>query len=153
MLGVGKLKWTGMGYFQSGNYNVYKIRRNGVASILKQDVAQAVRGYNASSDQITSIRLQGKSINITVSQVYTPTAEAEDEIESFYTNMQEEIDHTHKQDMMIVIGDWNVQVRNKTESNVRKSSLGVRKEAEVWLMDFCKANLFIANTCFQQQNR
>lgn len=67
--------------------------------------------------------------------------------------MQKEIDHTHKQDMMIVIGDWNVQVRNKTESNVRKSSLGVRKEAGGWLMDFCKANLFIINTCFKQQNR
>lgn len=48
MLGVGELKWTGMRYFQSGNYKAFysghdKIRRNGVALILKQDVAQAVR--------------------------------------------------------------------------------------------------------------
>lgn len=63
------------------------------------------------------------------------------------------ITHTHKQDMLIIIGDWSVQVRNKAELNFRRSRLGVRKEADE-LMDFCKANdTFITETCFKQLNR
>ena len=65
VLGTGELKWTGVGYIQSDNYEVFysgndKFRTKGVAPIMRQDVAQAVRGYNAKSDHIISIRLCGK---------------------------------------------------------------------------------------------
>ena len=87
---------------QSDNYKVFhsgndKLRRNGVVLRWRQDVAQAVRGSNARSDQVRSIRLLGKLINVTIIQVYAPATDAEEyEIESFYTSIQEEIDHTPK---------------------------------------------------------
>ena len=67
--------------------------------------------------------------NIIIIQVYVPTANAdEDEMESFYTNIQ--IDRTAKQDMLIIIGDWNVKVGSKTEPNAAgKFDLGDRNEA------------------------
>lgn len=79
VLGVSELKWD----IQPGHYKIFysendKLRRNRVALILRQDVAQAVRGYNAGDardTQITSVRLLGKPINITVIQVYAPTTE------------------------------------------------------------------------------
>lgn len=58
-----------------------------------------------------------------------------------YTSIQEEIDHTPKQDMLIkIIGDWNTKVKNKVESTViGKFGLGVTNKADQ-LVDFCEAN-------------
>lgn len=54
VLGVSELKWTEVGHFKSGSYKVFhsgnnKLRKK-VALILRQDIAQAVRGYHARSD-------------------------------------------------------------------------------------------------------
>ena len=56
--------------------------------------------------------------------------------------------------MLLIIGDWNVQVGNKGKSNIIGNEQGVRNKAGDWLLDFCKANcLSIANACFMQRNR
>ena len=61
---------------------------------------------------------------------------AEDEIGRFYASIQGEIDHTPKQDTLIIIGVWNAKAGDKAESNVvRKFWLGVRKEAGDGLVD------------------
>lgn len=56
--------------------------------------------------------------------------------------------------MLIIIGDWNTNVGNKTESNiVGNLDEGFRNEAGDRLMDICVVNnLPIANTCFKQLN-
>ena len=46
-----------------------------------------------------SVRLQGKPFNITVSQVYAPTSNAEEaevEVERFYEDLQDLLEHTKK---------------------------------------------------------
>lgn len=80
-----------------------KSERNSMAVIPKQDDAQIVMGYNARSDQMISIRLLGKPVNITI--VQTQITDAEEEIESFYTSIQEKIDHIPKQNVLIIIGE------------------------------------------------
>lgn len=50
------------------------------------------------------MRVTGKPINITTILVYAPTKQA-NETESFYASVQEEIDNTLKQDMLIIIDD------------------------------------------------
>ena len=102
------------------------------------------------------IRRLGKPINIAITQVYAPTTDAEeDKIESFYSSVLEEIDHTVKQGMLIIRGDWNTKARNKMESNIgRKFGQGVRNKAGDWLTDLCEAdNLSIAKTCLKRLNR
>ena len=49
---VNELKWTGIGHLQPDNFysGNDKLRRNGVAVILRHSVAQDIRGYNAKSD-------------------------------------------------------------------------------------------------------
>ena len=47
ILGIGKLKWTGMGKFNSGYYYIYycgqeSLRRNGVAIMVHKRVQNAV---------------------------------------------------------------------------------------------------------------
>ena len=76
--------------FPSG-YDSYKA--NGVAIIRHQEIAAAVMGYNAVSDQIISVRIQGRPVNITIIQIYTPTIAADaDSAEDFYSLLWQTVD-------------------------------------------------------------
>ena len=73
--GISKLKWTGMGEFNSDDHYIYycgqeSLRRNGVAIIVNKRVRNAVLGCNLKNDRMISVRFQGKPFNITVIQVY-----------------------------------------------------------------------------------
>ena len=54
-----------------------------------------------------------------------------------------------------IIGDWNAKVGSQETPGVTgKFGLGVQKEAEKNLVEFCQENaLVIANTLFQQHKR
>ena len=79
ILGISKLKWTGMGEFNSNDHYIYycgqeSLRRNGVAIIINKRVRNAVLGCNLKNDRMISVHFQGKPFNITVIQVYAPTS-------------------------------------------------------------------------------
>ena len=58
-----------------------------------------------------SVCFQGKPFNITVIQVYAPTTNAEEaEVEQFYEDLQDLLEITPQQDVLFIIGDWNVKV-------------------------------------------
>ena len=83
ILGISELKWTGMGEFNSDDHYIYFceqefLRRNGVATIVKKRVQNAVLGCSLKNDRMISIRFQGKPFNITVIQAYAPTSNAEE---------------------------------------------------------------------------
>ena len=78
ILRISKLKWTGMGEFNSDDHYVYycrqeSLRRNGVAIMVNKTVQDAVLGCNLKNDRMISVRFQGKPFNTTVIQVYAPT--------------------------------------------------------------------------------
>ena len=75
ILGISKLKWTGMGEFNSDDHYVYyggqeSLRGNGVVIIVNKRVQNAVLGCNLKNNRIISVHFQGKSFNITVIQAY-----------------------------------------------------------------------------------
>ena len=79
IIGISKLKWTGMGEFNSNDHYIYyygqkSLRRNGVAIMVNKRVRNAVLGCNLKNDRRISVRFQGKPFNITVIQVYAPTS-------------------------------------------------------------------------------
>ena len=83
ILGLSKLKWTGMGEFNSDDHYIYyceqeSFRRNGVAIMVNKRVQNAVSECNLKNDGMISVRFQGKSFNITVIQVYVPTSNTEE---------------------------------------------------------------------------
>ena len=83
ILGISKLKWAGMGEFNSDDLYIYycgqeSLRRNGVAIIVNKRVQNAVLGYNLKNDRMISVCFQDKPFNITVIQVYAPTSNAEE---------------------------------------------------------------------------
>ena len=93
ILGISKLKWNGMGEFNSENHYIYysgqeSLRRNGVAIIVNRRVENAVLGCNLKNDRMISLHFQGKPFNIMVIQVYALTSNAEEaEVEWFYKDI------------------------------------------------------------------
>ena len=86
ILGISKLKWTGMGEFNSDDHHIYYC---GQESLRKNGVAIIVLGCNLKNDRMISVRFQSKPFNITVIQVYAPTTNAEEaEIQWFYEDQQ-----------------------------------------------------------------
>ena len=81
ILGISKLKWPGMGEFNSDDHCVYycgqeSLRRNEVAPIVNK--------------RMISVLFQGKPFSITVIQLYAPTSNAEEgEVEWFYQDLQD----------------------------------------------------------------
>lgn len=53
---------------------------------------------------------------ITIIQVYGPTTDDDEEVESFYVHDQEEMDHVPKHDVLIIIGAWDTELGNKAGS-------------------------------------
>ena len=116
ILGISKIKWNGMGEFNSDDHYIYycgqeSLRRNGVAIIVNKRVQNAILGRNLKNDKIISVRFQGKPFNITVIQAYVPTSNAEEaEAERFYENLQELLELTPPKNVLFIIGDWNAKV-------------------------------------------
>ena len=71
ILGFSKLKWTGVGEFNSDDHYIYycgqeSLRRNGVAIIVNKRVRNAVLRCNLKNDRMISVHCQGKPFSITV---------------------------------------------------------------------------------------
>ena len=105
---------------------------------------------------MTTVRFQGKPLNITVIQVYAPTSNAEEaEVERFYQDLQDLLELTPKKDVLFIIGDCNAKLGSQETPGVTgKFGLGIRNEAGQRLTEFCQKNtLVIANTLSQQHMR
>ena len=64
-LGISKLKWTGMGEFNSDDHYIYYcgqkfLRTNGVAIIVSKRVQNAVLGCNLKNNRIISVCFKAK---------------------------------------------------------------------------------------------
>ena len=90
ILGISKLKWTGMGEFNSDDYcGQESLRSNGVAIMVNKRVRNAVLQCNLKNNSMISVHFQGKAFNIMVIQVYALTSNAEEaEVEWFYEDLQ-----------------------------------------------------------------
>ena len=109
ILGISKLRWTGMGEFNSDDHYIYycvqeSLRRNGVGIMVNKRVRDAVLGCNLKNDRMISVHFQGKAFRITIIQVYDPTSNAE-EAEQFCEDLQDLLELTPKKDVLFIMGD------------------------------------------------
>ena len=94
ILGISELKRTGMSEFNSDDHYIYycgqeSLRRNGVALIVNKRVQNAVLGCSLKNYRMTLVPFQGKPLNITVIQVYSPTTDAEEaKVDQFCEDLQ-----------------------------------------------------------------
>ena len=74
ILGISKLKWTGMCEFNSDDHYIYycrqeSLRRNGVAIMVNKTVPNTVLGCNLKNDRMIPVCLQSKPFNISYSSL------------------------------------------------------------------------------------
>ena len=161
ILGISKLKRTGIGEFNSDDHYIYycgqeSYRRNGVALIISRRVQNAVVGCNLKDDRMIPVNFQGNPFYITVIQVYAPTTNAKEaEVERFYKDLKDLLELTPRKDVLFITGGWNAKVGSQEIPGVAgKFGLGVQNQVGQRLTEFCQENaLIIANTLFQQHKR
>ena len=66
--GISKLKWTGMGEFNSDDHYIYycrqeSLRRNGLAIMVNKRVQNAVLGCSLKNDRMISVSEANRSIS------------------------------------------------------------------------------------------
>ena len=144
ILGISELKWTGMDEFTSDDHFIYycgqeSLRRNGVAIMVNKRVRNAVLGCNLKNNRMISVLFQGKSFNVTVIQVYSPTSNTEEtEVEQFYEDQQDLLELTPKEDVLFIIEDWDAKVESQETPGVTgKFGLGVQNKVGHRLMESC----------------
>ena len=79
----------------------------------------------------------------------------EAEVDQFYEDLEDLLELTPKEDVLVITGDWNAKLESEDIPGVTgKFSLGEQNEAGQRLTEFCQKNaLIIANTPFQQHKR
>ena len=108
ILGINKLKRTGMGEFNSDDHYIYDygqeyLRRNGAAIIVEKRVRNAVLRCNFKNDRIVFVSFHGKPFNIMVIYVYALTSNAEEaEVEQFYEDLPDLLELTPKKDVLLL---------------------------------------------------
>ena len=132
IIGISKLRWTGMGEFNSDEHYIYycgqeSLRRNVVAIIVTKRVQNAVCGCNLKNVRMICIHFQGKPFNIMVIQDYSLASNTEEaEVEQFYEVLQDLLEITRKKDILFIIRDLNAKVGSQETPGVTsKFGLGV----------------------------
>ena len=131
ILGIGELKQTGMGKFNSDDHYVYYCGQESCRrcsnSHSQQNSLKCSTWVQPQNDRMITIPSQGKPFNITVIQVDAPTTNVEEvEVEQFYDDLKDLLELTPEKDALFVIGDWNAKVESQEIPGLNgKFGLGV----------------------------
>ena len=164
ILGISKLKWTGMGEFNSDDHHIYYcgqefLRRNGVAITVNKTVWKAV----LKSTWMQSQKWQNDLCSFptqTIQYHSNPSLCPNQKCwrSWSWTVIWRPIRPSRippKKDVLFIIRDWNAKLGSQEIPGVTgKFGLGVQNEAGQRLTEFCQENaLVIANILFHQQKR
>ena len=163
IIGLGETHWPGQGEFVRSDIGVFykgrsdDVKREGVGFLISKAVRKSVLSVKYVSSRVIAIRVRGQNRNTTIIQVYAPdSSHTMDEVEAFYSQLQQVIDEKNRSDHLHVMGDFNAKVGVQCEENkkfVGKHGLGVMNERGERLIEFCELNdLCVANT-FHQHRR
>ena len=70
----------------------------------------------------------------------------DEEKDEFYNQVQDTVSSCNRNDMIVVVGDWNAKVGNNNTNRkelIGKFGIGIMNDNEERLCDFCSANGFI----------
>ena len=74
-----------------------KNQKNGIWFIIDKTMTKFIIGFNALNNRMALVRIQSRPLNITIIQVYTLIAEAEEvETEDFYSQLKDLLNRFHR---------------------------------------------------------
>jgi len=159
IIGISEVRWTGKGETSNGDFiwsGEETLHMRGVGFLLSAQAKKALIGYNPISSRIISARFDAAPFKISIIHVYAPTsASSEEDIEAFYSDIEEVITKTDKKDIIIMTGDWNAKIGSNNadwKSVMGQYGYGERNERGERLLEFATAhNFYICNTRFQHK--
>ena len=160
ILGICETRWKSNGDIKSDEHRMIYSggdkHERGVGLILDSERSKCVLGFWQVSDRVLLVKLKGKPFNISIIVVYAPTSEStEDDIESFYDNLDTAKAHCKSHEIILVMGDLNAKV-GKGQSNETTGKYGLGKQndrGDRWVEWCNRNNQIITNTWFEQHPR
>ena len=130
---------------------------SGVAIMLSQEATKSLMEWTPINKRIITARFYSRYRRITIIQVYAPHNEREDEEKDhFYQELQEVLDSCNKNDIIIVMGDFNARAGNDNtgyERTMGIHGIGTQNENGERLCEFSQLNgLVIAGTLFPHKD-
>lgn len=158
LLGISEMRWPNSGSCLVEKHMVYysgedsNHHRNGVGFVVSNDLSKSITDFVPVSDRVALLRINAIPMDINVIQVYAPTTNATDQqVEEFYADLNTVLRQTKKNEMVIVMGDFNAKVGKGNDGKMVGSyGLGERNDRGDRLVQFCQEEeLILANTFFQ----
>src|SRR5438132_7956068 len=93
ILGLSEVRWKGAGeQVQDGYRIIYsggEEHQRGVAIVTDHSTSRSIVGHWPVSDRILTVKFRGQHFNISIIQVYAPTAQSsEEDIDNFYEDLE-----------------------------------------------------------------
>ena len=153
VLGLSEVRWIGARSFTTDNFTIIYSggdqHEKGVGILLDKETSKSIKGFWEVSDRVVLVKLNGKPFNISIIQVYAPTADYdEDAITNFYEELDKAYDQCSSQNIIYVMGDFNVKVGNERIGNtVGPFDLGKKNGRGNNLVIWCQSDdLVITDT-------
>ena len=161
IVGISEVRWTGKGETSNRDFiwsGEDKTHVRGVGMLLSDKARKALIGYNPVSSRVITARFDSAPYKITVIHAYAPTAASSDEdIEAFYSILEDALAKVHKKDIIIITGDWNAKIGSDNtdwKSVIGRYGYGDRNERGERLLEFAATHsLYICNTRFEQKSQ
>ena len=158
-----ELHWIGQGKTKHGKWEIIysgtdnNRREKTVGLMLSQKAARSLLSYECISDRLMIARFNCKHTKLTIVVCYAPTNSEtrQNDIadkDNFYNQLDDTVSAIPKHDMQIIIGDFNAQLGN--DSDTWKPALGKHAEGElnnngIRLLSFCMAyKLVVGSSLF-----
>jgi len=105
--------------------------------MLRGNAIKALLGYNPIGPRITMAQFKTSCGKTTIVQVHAPTDahSSEEEVEEFYSDLQNTIQRVSSKDLLIVMGDYNAKVGSDSDMWRDEFPDGVTKNEINWLID------------------
>jgi len=113
---IQEIRWTGKGILQKKECDVYYScheRRHvfGTGFVVDKKVKHIVLDFVPISERICCLHVKGRFFNMSIINAHAPTEDKEDSIkDEFYEVLEKIYDSRLKNDMKILIGDFNAQI-------------------------------------------
>ena len=135
ILGPSEMRWKGLGCITSDGYGILysggEHHYRGVSVLLDPETSKPIKEFWTVSDRAIIIKLQGKPLDISLIQLYVPTADRdEEEFEIFYETVLKVMKQLKSQDINIVMGHFNSKMGSERTENIQEHLEWERKMRE-----------------------
>ena len=121
IFGLAEVRWLESRNLQCDSHTLIysghkKEHKHGVGLLLSKAVSQSVMGYHAMSDRVLVVKIHDQPFDLSIIQVYAPTsASTEEEIEDFYSDLEDAYGKCSNQDIVIFMDDMNAEVGSEQD--------------------------------------